>query len=104
MPHFTQAEKDAIFPLLSKQMEGNFDPHVFSDADMIVVGDPDQCLEKMLKYEALGVDQLICYVQFGHLSHESVMRTIELLGTKIIPELERREMDVSASVAATAQP
>jgi hypothetical protein len=31
-------------------------------------------------------------VQFGHLSHESVMRTIELLGTKIIPELNKREV------------
>ena len=59
---------------------------------MIVVGDPEQCLEKMLKYDELGVDQLICYVQFGHLSHESVMRTIELLGKEIIPELEKRAL------------
>ena len=101
LPHFTQAERDSAFPLLKMQIEGNFDPHVFSEADMIVVGDPDQCLEKMLKYEALGVDQLICYVQFGHLSHESIMRTIELLGTKVIPELERREIDVSATVGAS---
>ena len=51
----------------------------------------------MLKYEELGVDQLICYVQFGHLSHESVMRTIELLGTEIIPELAKRDQ-VEATV------
>jgi hypothetical protein len=52
----------------------------------------------MIKYEELGVDQLICYVQFGHLPHESVMRTIELLGSEIIPELKKREIhtDVQA--------
>ena len=39
-PHFSQEEKDAIFPLLKMQKEGKFDPKVFSDADMIIVGDP----------------------------------------------------------------
>ena len=43
----------------------------------------------MVRYAELGVDELICYVQFGYLSHESIMRTIELLGTKVIPELEK---------------
>ena len=65
---------------------------------MIVVGDPDQCLEKMLKYDELGVDQLICYVQFGHLPHESVMRTIEILGKEIIPELEKRALRPNGSL------
>ncbi len=97
LPHLSQGEADQVFPLLKRQIEGDFDPHEFSDADMIIVGDPDQCLEKMLHYEALGVDQLICYVQFGYLSHESIMRTIELLGTRIIPELRRREIEVSAT-------
>jgi alkanesulfonate monooxygenase SsuD/methylene tetrahydromethanopterin reductase-like flavin-dependent oxidoreductase (luciferase family) len=100
MPHFSQAEKDKVFPLLRASSEGKFNPRGFSDADMIVVGDPDQCLEKMLKYEALGVDQLICYVQFGYLSHESVMRTIELLGTKVIPELQKREVETEVEVVA----
>jgi len=89
MPHFSEAEKDRAFPLLKPQMEGNFDPRMFSDADMIVVGDPDTCYEKMVKYAELGVDQLICYVQFGYLPHESVVRTIELLGREIIPEIEK---------------
>lgn len=97
-PHFTQQEKDAIFPLLKMQESGKFDPKVFSDADMIIVGDPEQCLEKMVKYHELGVDQLICYVQFGYLPHESVMRTIELCGTKLIPELEKLEIKTSASM------
>jgi len=97
-PHFTQQEKDNIFPLLKMQADGKMDPKVFSDADMIIVGDPDQCFEKMVKYHELGVDQLICYVQFGYLPHESVMKTIELLGTQLIPKLEKLEIETSASV------
>ena len=98
-PHFSQEEKDRIFPLLKKHSEGKFDPHTFSDADMIVVGDPDQCLAKMRRYAELGVDRLLCYVQFGYLPHESVTHTIELLGKRVIPELEKEGIEVSVSDA-----
>jgi alkanesulfonate monooxygenase SsuD/methylene tetrahydromethanopterin reductase-like flavin-dependent oxidoreductase (luciferase family) len=91
LPHLSPAEQDQVFPLLKRQLEGDFDAREFADADMIIVGDPEACLEKMLRYDELGVDQLICYVQFGHLSHEAVLRTIELLGTEVLPELRRRE-------------
>ncbi len=43
----------------------------------------------MCHYADIGVDELICYVQFGHLPHTSVMRTIELLGKEVIPALDR---------------
>jgi alkanesulfonate monooxygenase SsuD/methylene tetrahydromethanopterin reductase-like flavin-dependent oxidoreductase (luciferase family) len=97
-PHFSQEEKDQIFPLLRKHATGDLDPKTFHEADMIIVGDPDQCLEKMIKYAELGVDQLICYSQFGYLPHESIMRSIELCGTKLIPELEKRDIEVEARV------
>jgi alkanesulfonate monooxygenase SsuD/methylene tetrahydromethanopterin reductase-like flavin-dependent oxidoreductase (luciferase family) len=100
-PNFPEEERDKIFPLLKDQLEGELDPRSFSEADMIVVGDPHQCLEKMRRYEELGVDQLICYVQFGHLSHESILRTIELLGTEVIPQLERGGVEVDAQVSAS---
>jgi alkanesulfonate monooxygenase SsuD/methylene tetrahydromethanopterin reductase-like flavin-dependent oxidoreductase (luciferase family) len=99
-PNFPQEDKDRMFPLLNAN-DKEVDPRTFSDADMIIVGDPDQCLKKMLRYAELGVDELLCYVQFGHLPHASVMRTIELLGTHVIPELERRGVQVTTT-ATTA--
>jgi alkanesulfonate monooxygenase SsuD/methylene tetrahydromethanopterin reductase-like flavin-dependent oxidoreductase (luciferase family) len=66
--------------------------------DVIIVGTPEMCLEKMLRYEEAGVDQLLCYVQFGALPHDKVMRNLELLGTKVIPELEARGHQVAATV------
>ena len=89
-PNIPEEERDEIFPLLKRPARrADFEPQEFSDADMIIVGDPEQCLEKMLHYADLGVDQLICYVQFGHLEHETIMRTIELLGKEVLPELEK---------------
>jgi alkanesulfonate monooxygenase SsuD/methylene tetrahydromethanopterin reductase-like flavin-dependent oxidoreductase (luciferase family) len=97
--HYSQADKDRLFPLLKHQASDDFSPQEFSAADMIIVGDPDECLRKMVRYAELGVDQLICYVQFGYLPHESVKRTIELLGRHVIPELERRGISVQTRPA-----
>ena len=88
LPNMAQEEVDRVFPFLERQAEGGVPIEEFDAADMIVVGDPERCLEKMRRYEEIGVDQLICYVQFGYLPHESVMKTIELLGTEVIPKLK----------------
>jgi alkanesulfonate monooxygenase SsuD/methylene tetrahydromethanopterin reductase-like flavin-dependent oxidoreductase (luciferase family) len=88
-PNLSAEERDKTFPLLNPLIEGTVPIEHFDKADMIVVGDPDECFTKMKHYADLGVDQLICYVQFGYHSHESVMKTIELLGKEVIPELEK---------------
>jgi alkanesulfonate monooxygenase SsuD/methylene tetrahydromethanopterin reductase-like flavin-dependent oxidoreductase (luciferase family) len=90
LKHLSEEEKDAIFPLLKPSLEGNIDVRRYQEEDMIIIGSPEECLEKILRYEEAGVDQLLCYVQFGTLPHEAVLRGIELLGTKVIPQLERR--------------
>jgi len=89
LPHLNQQEQDVIFPLMKPLPEGNIPIESFDAGDMIVVGDPGRCFEKMCHYADLGVDQLICYVQFGYHSHESVMRTIELIGKEVLPEIGR---------------
>jgi len=87
--HLSPEEQQTAFPLLEPLMGGDVPVQHFHDADMLVVGDPERCFEKMTRYADLGVDQLICYVQFGYNSHESVMRTIELLGREVRPAIER---------------
>lgn len=90
LPNLSPEEQEAVFPLLKPAIEGNIDVQKYTDEDMIIVGTPDECLEKILGYEQAGVDQLLCYVQFGTLPHEKVMRCLELLGTEVIPQLEKR--------------
>jgi alkanesulfonate monooxygenase SsuD/methylene tetrahydromethanopterin reductase-like flavin-dependent oxidoreductase (luciferase family) len=90
LPHFSEEERFKTFPLLRPAVEGNVDVSRYLEQDMIVIGTPDECLEKIIRYEEAGVDQLLCYMQFGMLPHEKVMRSLELLGTKVIPTLEAR--------------
>ena len=44
---------------------------------------------KFLRYEEAGIDQVLCYVNFGHLTHEAVLESIALLGDYVIPELKK---------------
>ncbi|MGP0030519.1 MAG: LLM class flavin-dependent oxidoreductase [Acidimicrobiales bacterium] len=97
LEHLSPAERDATFPLLKPLLEGEVPVQHFHEADMLVVGDPERCYEKMKHYADLGVDQLICYVQFGYNSHESVMKTIELLGKEVLPAIGNYEVTLTAS-------
>ncbi len=90
LAHLPAEEKAKVFPLLEPTIRGEIDIAKYTEQDMIIIGTPEECLEKIIKYEEAGVDQLLCYSQFGRLPHEKVMRSLELLGTKVIPELEKR--------------
>ena len=95
-PNLSAEERAKVFPLLQDSINGTVDVQNYIDQDMIVVGTPEECLEKIIRYDEAGVDQLLCYVQFGTLPHEKVMRCLELLGTQVIPELEKRGHRVDA--------
>jgi alkanesulfonate monooxygenase SsuD/methylene tetrahydromethanopterin reductase-like flavin-dependent oxidoreductase (luciferase family) len=64
---------------------------------MIIIGTPEECLEKIIRYDEVGVDQLLCYVQFGDLPHDKVMRNLELLAREVIPKLEARGHRIDAT-------
>jgi alkanesulfonate monooxygenase SsuD/methylene tetrahydromethanopterin reductase-like flavin-dependent oxidoreductase (luciferase family) len=102
MAHLTPEQQAQAFPLLEKQARGDFDITQFDKEDMVIIGTPDECLEKFLKYDALGVDQLLCYLNFGYLPQEAVMKCIELLGTFVIPELAKRGANRSAAALSGA--
>jgi alkanesulfonate monooxygenase SsuD/methylene tetrahydromethanopterin reductase-like flavin-dependent oxidoreductase (luciferase family) len=89
MAHLSADKQAAAFPLLQARARGEFDITEFDREDMVVVGTPDECLTKLARYEEAGVDQLLCYLNFGYLPHEAVMKSIELLGTRVIPELHK---------------
>jgi alkanesulfonate monooxygenase SsuD/methylene tetrahydromethanopterin reductase-like flavin-dependent oxidoreductase (luciferase family) len=55
------------------------------EANACVLGTPEECVEACRRYEAAGIDLLLCLVNPYKISHESVMETIELMGTEVIP-------------------
>jgi alkanesulfonate monooxygenase SsuD/methylene tetrahydromethanopterin reductase-like flavin-dependent oxidoreductase (luciferase family) len=50
-----------------------------------VLGTPEECIESCRAYEAAGVDLLLCLVNPYKIPHETVMQTIELMGSEVIP-------------------
>ncbi|WP_405495058.1 LLM class flavin-dependent oxidoreductase [Streptomyces sp. NBC_00096] len=91
LPHLSPAERERTFPLLTPILEGDVPVREFSDGDMILIGDAETIVAKAKRYADLGVDQLICYVQWGYLEHREILRTLEILGREVIPELARYE-------------
>lgn len=56
-----------------------------AESGACVLGTPDDCIETCRRYEAAGVDQLLCLVNPYKIPHEAVLRTIELMGRHVIP-------------------
>ena len=57
------------------------------ESDAAVVGTPEDCVRTCRRYEEAGIDLLLCLVNPYRVPHETVMQTIELMGTAVIPEL-----------------
>ena len=85
------------FPLLQRFHEGKVGIEAFDEADMVLIGNPDEVIRKMEAYERIGVDHVLCDVDFGHLKHEDIMRSIELLGKYVIPYFKKKGTSVVAA-------
>ncbi|MBT8400403.1 MAG: LLM class flavin-dependent oxidoreductase [Rhodothermia bacterium] len=56
----------------------------------LLVGDPDEIVEKMLReYELFRYDRFLIQLTVGTLPHADVLRAIELLGTKVAPAVRK---------------
>ncbi len=57
------------------------------------VGSPDEITEKILyQHEILGHSRFLLQMGVGSVPHKDMMRSIELFGTKVAPEIRKREI------------
>jgi alkanesulfonate monooxygenase SsuD/methylene tetrahydromethanopterin reductase-like flavin-dependent oxidoreductase (luciferase family) len=61
----------------------NFD--YLLDGGMILCGTPDDLIETIRRFEAVGTTQMLMGISIGDIAHEDVMRSIDLIGTEVIP-------------------
>ncbi len=59
---------------------------ILLDMNACVCGTPDEAVEMCRRYEAAGVDLLLCLVNPYDIAHDKVMQTIELMGKHVIPK------------------
>ncbi|HKC49619.1 MAG TPA: LLM class flavin-dependent oxidoreductase [Myxococcota bacterium] len=55
----------------------------------VIVGDVASCRRKIEAYADIGVDRLMCLLQFGALPHESILRSLRTIGEELIPVYDR---------------
>ncbi|MGH9000668.1 MAG: LLM class flavin-dependent oxidoreductase [Acidimicrobiia bacterium] len=55
------------------------------EREMVMVGDPEHCIKVAKRYEAIGIDRLLCHVQFRGMPNEHVRESIRLFGEEVIP-------------------
>lgn len=60
---------------------------VAEQLDSVIIGDQDHCLAKMKRYQGIGCTRLMCLMQIGNIPHKSVVRSIQLAGSNLIPLL-----------------
>ena len=64
----------------------------------LLVGDPTEVAEKILfEHELFGHDRLLMQMSVGTMPHDRIMRSIELFGTRVAPEV-RRHIDAAPPV------
>lgn len=105
----TQEASERYYPVMAAQMnrigrERGWSPYTRDSYDAscslhgaLYVGDPEYAAEKiLLLHKNLGLTRFLMYVDFSTLPHRELLRTIELLGTKVAP-IVRQELDRQAS-------
>jgi alkanesulfonate monooxygenase SsuD/methylene tetrahydromethanopterin reductase-like flavin-dependent oxidoreductase (luciferase family) len=49
------------------------------------MGTPDTVMKVLQKYQAVGIDQVLCFMQMGNLAHARLMDSIKVFGRSVIP-------------------
>ncbi len=63
----------------------------------LLVGSPDEVIEKLLfQHELFGYQRFLVQFSVGTMPHASVMRAIELFGTKVAPAVRKATAGVAA--------
>jgi alkanesulfonate monooxygenase SsuD/methylene tetrahydromethanopterin reductase-like flavin-dependent oxidoreductase (luciferase family) len=100
LQHLSKEEQDKVFPFLQSVKEGESPIAQYKASDTLIIGSPEDCYNKMIKYVDLGVDDLLCYMQFGNLTNESVKRSLELIAREVMPEVEKYKAKQTAKEPA----
>jgi alkanesulfonate monooxygenase SsuD/methylene tetrahydromethanopterin reductase-like flavin-dependent oxidoreductase (luciferase family) len=98
----TKEEAIKAFPTLKAALSGNVPIDEYKKSDTIIVGDPEAVFNKMKKYADIGVDQLLCYMQFGNMPSEKIKRSMDLIAHEVMPELKKYKVKRQEAMNARA--
>ena len=86
-------------PMTQHQFEALRSPH-----GALLVGSPQEVIDKMLyEHELFGNTRFLAQLTVGPMPHDKVMRAIELLGTKVAPEVRKAAAHAGVCAARIAR-
>ena len=50
-----------------------------------IIGSPDECVEEIKRYQALGIQELVLRCQWPGMPNEDSRRAVELFGEEVLP-------------------
>jgi alkanesulfonate monooxygenase SsuD/methylene tetrahydromethanopterin reductase-like flavin-dependent oxidoreductase (luciferase family) len=62
----------------------------------VIFGNPEQCLERIAYYEALGATHISLINNFGGMPHAETMRSLERVVKHVLPHLKREPQCATA--------
>ena len=91
--HYQRSQGDAV----RRDETASID--LVNDGGRFCIGNPDDCIEYIEKYEAMGVDEMMPLFQVGPVSHEEVMESLRLFGKHVVPHFAAKEKKAAAAAA-----
>lgn len=94
----TQQAMREVYPHINSGMEAingrgypkQFFAQVGDVRDAMMIGSPQQIIEKILyQHELYGHQRYLAQLDFAGVPFENIMKNIELIGTKILPEIKK---------------
>ena len=80
--------KHHVEAINSERVDRTLDDQIRAGA--FAFGNPDTVSRILEEHEKLGVDQIMCIMQIGELSHQRIMNSIKLFGRYVIPHFQQK--------------
>jgi alkanesulfonate monooxygenase SsuD/methylene tetrahydromethanopterin reductase-like flavin-dependent oxidoreductase (luciferase family) len=74
------------------------------DGDLVAVGAADEAMRVARRYHEIGADQVLFFLQYGGVPHDRIMRSIELIGKQVLPEIHSWKTAGSVTAVEPAAP
>jgi alkanesulfonate monooxygenase SsuD/methylene tetrahydromethanopterin reductase-like flavin-dependent oxidoreductase (luciferase family) len=86
---------------VEKAARGDWTFEDVDEHDMVVLGDPSTCIDKLERYAEIGADRVLCLMQVNDLDHDAVMDSIRLFGEHVIPHFSAPDRQDGGALRST---
>ena len=82
--------KDVAQDKVEKSARDEMAPQNLVDRGLLCAGNPDSCIKVLERFEQLGVDLVLCFMEMGRVPHPKTMESIRMMGKYVIPHFKGR--------------